>query len=194
MQMAKKQDFKPDRLGGGLLSKLYLTKKQRTFLLKWFLYGLMLVVLSVLQDVIFSRVRVYGATTELVPCGIFLICVLEGAERGSVFALVASLAYLFSGTAPGIYAVVLITFLGTFVAMFRQGYLQRGFGTALLCTTVAMFLYELCVFAMVLFFGLTRADRILGFCITAGLSVLAVPVLYPVSLSIGTIGGNPWNE
>jgi hypothetical protein len=192
--MAKKIEFRPDKPRGGLLSKLYLTKKQRRDLLKWCLYGLVLLVLSVLQDVILSRVRVYGASTELVPCGIFLICILEGTQTGSVFALVSALVYLFTGTAPGTYAMVFIVVLGVLVCVFRQTYLQEGFGTAVLCTAAAMLLYELAVFAIGLFLGLTTPARLGGFCTTAALSLLAVPVLYPIAISIGTLGGGAWKE
>lgn len=192
--MAKKNDFKPDKPRGGLLSKLYLTQKQRRSLLKWSLYALALLVLSVLQDSILARVRIFGATTDLVPCGIFLICVLEGMERGSVFCLVASLAYLFSGTAPGPYSIVFITFLGVGVAFFRQSFLQKGFSAAMLCTVTAVMVYELAVFAIGLFLGLTTGGRFGVFCITGVLSALAAPVLYPVLKSIGTIGGDTWKE
>ena len=70
--MAKKYEFKPDKPNAGLLSKLYLTQKQRKSLLKWTIYGLLLVFLSVLQDVLLCRISIFGATTELVPCGICL--------------------------------------------------------------------------------------------------------------------------
>ena len=70
----------------------------------------MLLVLSVLQDVLLCRFHIFGATTELVPCGIFLICILEGTERSCIFALVASLFYLFSGSSAGIYSIVLVLF------------------------------------------------------------------------------------
>ena len=192
--MAKKNEFRPDKPHGGLLSKLYLTKKQRSALLKWCLYGLVLLVLSVLQDVILSRVRLYGASTELVPCGIFLICILEGSHTGSVFALAASMAYLFSGTAPGTYAMVFIVVLAIGACVFRQAYLQNGFSAAMLCTAAAMLAYELAVFAIGLFLGLTVPDRFAGFCITAVLSLLAAPVLYPIIRSIGTLGGGTWKE
>ena len=192
--MARKREFRPDKPRSGLLSKLYLTNKQRRSIGKWSLYALVLLVISVLQDVIFSRVRVYGATTELVPCAVFLICIVEGAQNGSVFALVAALAYLFSGTAPGVYAMAFIVFAGVAVCVFRQAYLQKGFGAALVCTAVAMLVYELLVFAMGLFLGLTAPARILGFLITTGLSLIAVPVLYPVVMAIGSIGGEAWKE
>lgn len=192
--MAKKHQFRPDKPRAGVLSKLYLTKKQRRSLLKWLLYGLVLLVLSILQDVILCRIRLFGATTELVPCGIFLICILEGTHTGSVFALAASLAYLFSGTAPGTYAMVFIVMLAVLVCIFRQAYLQKGFSAAMLCTAIAMLAYELAVFAIGLFLGLTVPDRIIGFCITAVLSLIAAPVLYPIVLSIGSLGGEAWKE
>lgn len=192
--MARKYEFKPDKQDSGLLNQLYLTKKQRLSALKWGLYALVLLVLSVLQDVVLSRYRLNGATTELVPCAIFLISILQGLERGSVFALVASLMYLFSGSAPGAYAMVFITFLAVGASFLRQGYLQKGFGAALICTGGAMVLYELAVFCIGLFLQLTRTDRIVGFLLTAGLSLIAVPVLYPIFLAIGKIGGETWKE
>ena len=96
MAMAKKYEFRPDKPRVSLLSKLYLTKLQRAVLLKWTLYALLLLVLSLLQDVVFCRLRLFGATSELIPCAIFLICVLEGAEQGGTFALVSAALYVFS--------------------------------------------------------------------------------------------------
>ena len=76
MLFKRKRDFKPDRTGKGLLNKLYLTPRQRLAILKWTLFGLCMLVLSLVQDVLLSQVRVLGATTELIPCAIFLICIL----------------------------------------------------------------------------------------------------------------------
>lgn len=192
--MLFKKEFKTDKPHSGFWGKLYLTPKQRKTLLKWTLYGILLLTLSLLQDVVLCRYRVYGATTELVPVGIFLICLLEGAEAGSIFVLISSLVYLFSGTPAGPYSMVLITFLAIGVTILRQAYLQKGFGAALLCITLAMLGYELLQFGMGLFLGHTFPKRILGFLITAGLSLLSVPVLYPIALSIEKIGGETWKE
>lgn len=189
--MAKKYEFKPDKPRSGILSKLFLTRNQRRGLLKWVLYALVLVVLSVLQDVLFSRFRLLGGTTELVPCGIFLICIMEGVERGSVFSLVAAFCYLFSGSAAGYYSVVFITTLAVVVTAFRQSYLQRGFGAAALCAAAAMIVYEIATFLITVFLGLAPWAAFPGALLTAALSLVAVPVLYPIFLSIG---GNVWNE
>lgn len=192
--MGKKHEFRPDKPRKGLLSRLYLTRRQRQNLLKWGLYTLLLLVLSVLQDSIFSRIHFFGATTELVPCGIFLICILEGTEGCSLFSLIAATVYLFSGTAPGTYCIVFITGIGICAAAFRQGYLQEGFGAAMLCTGGAMLLYELAVFIFGLFVSATHWGRIGVFCLTAVLTVAAAPLLYILARRIEAVGGHSWNE
>lgn len=192
--MARKYEFKPDKQSTGLFSRLYLTKLQRQSLLKWGLYSLCLLVLSLLQDMLLCRFRLLGATTELIPCAIFLICLLQDMEDGSIFALVASFVYLFTGSSPGMYVPVMITFLAVGAMFLRQSYLIKGFGSILLCTVGAMFVYELIVFFINLFLQLTRPDRFVGFMITTGLSLLSAPVLYPLFAKISQIGGNSWND
>lgn len=192
--MARKYEFKPDKPRSGILSKLFLTQKQRRSVLKWVLYALVLLVLSVLQDVILCRLQLFGATTELVPCGIFLICLAEGLERGCIFSLCAACVYLFSGSAAGNYSIVFITALSVGVTFFRQSYLRKGFSAAMLCTAIAMLVYELAVFAIGLFFGLTTPDRIGSFCLTALMTLLSVPLLHPIVNAISTIGGEAWKE
>lgn len=190
--MAKKHEFRPDKPKFSLLNYLILAPSQRRSLLKWGLYTVMLVALSVLQDVVLSKVRLFGATTELIPCAIFLICILEGVQHSCIFALVAGLLYLFSGTAPGVYSMVAITFCAVGVCILRQTYLQERFSSAMLCVSLAMILYVLVNFIFGLFLGLTIWSRFPGFLITVVLSLLAVPVLYPLFKAIGKIGGQVW--
>ncbi len=190
--MAKKYEFRPDKPYSGFWAKLMLTRTQWRGVLKWSLYVLVLVALSVLQDVLLCRIRIFGATTELVPCGIFLVCLLEGMENGSVFALVASILYLFSGSAAGVYSIVFITALAVGITWLRQSYFQAGFGAAMVCTGVAMTVYELAVFAIGAFLGLTTASRFGSFFVTALLTMLAAPPIYFVLRTIG--GGNIWKE
>ena len=186
MLMARKYEFKPDKPASGLLSK--------PFLLKWVLYSLVLLFLSVLQDVILCRFRLFGATTELVPCGIFLICLMEGLEQSCVFSLCTACLYLFSGTAAGTYSIVFITVLSVGITYFRQSYLQKSFNATMLCTGFAMLMYELCVFGIGLFLSLTTFGRVFSHCLTALLTMAAAPALYPLFRAIGTIGGESWKE
>lgn len=192
--MAKKYEFKPDKPRSGFWSKLILTRQQRRSVLRWGLYALVLLVLSILQDVILCRFRIFGATTELVPCAIFLICLTEGLERGCVFSLVASCLYLFSGTAAGPYSIVFITGLSVAVTIFRQSVLQRSFSATMLCVAVAMIAYELATFFIGLFLSLTTFGRIGTFLLTAVMSLVFAPVLYKAVTAISTIGGESWKE
>ena len=190
--MAKKYEFRPDKPKFSLLTHLVLSPSQQRKALKWGLYAALLVFLSVLQDVVLSQARIFGATTELIPCAIFLICIMEGAQQGSIFALVASLLYLFSGTAPGVYSMVAITFCAVGACVLRQAYLQEHFSSAMICTSLAMLCYVLTNFIFGLFLGLTVWGRFHGFLITTILSLLAVPALYPLLKAIGKIGGQLW--
>ena len=192
--MAKRNDFKPDKPRSGVLSKLFLTQQQRRSILKWGLYALLLLLLSVAQDVLFCRVRLLGATTELVPVGIFLICLAEGVENGSVFSLAASCLYLFSGSAAGYYSIVFITALSIAVTLFRQSYLQQGFAAAMLCTVFAVLVYEMAVFFLGVFLEMTTLGRIGSHFLTGVYSLVFAPALYPVVKGIRAIGGEAWKE
>jgi len=190
--MAKKYEFKPDKPYSGFFEKLLLTRKQQRSVLKWTLYAMVLVVLSVVQDVLLSRVRIFGATTELVPCCIFLICLIEGVEKGSVFTLIASLLYLFSGTAAGIYSPVFLTVLAVLITIFRHAYLQGGFAAAMLCTGIGMLGYKILEFFIGLFLQLTTLPQIGSFLVTAVLTMIAAPAIYPLIRTIA--GGDTWKE
>lgn len=193
--MAKKNhEFRPDKSGSGLLSRLYLTKLQRLSLLKWLLYSLVLLILSVLQDVLLCRLDLWGATTDLVPGAVLAICVLEGAEHGSLFCLISAVVYLFSGSSPGYHVLVLLPFLGVGASIFRQSLLRKSFGATVLCAGAALAIYELAIFGMALFLEQTYAARFSVALITVGLTLVTIPLLYPILVSIGKIGGETWKE
>ena len=192
--MAKKYEFQPDRPYATWLSKLQLTKLQQKQVLKWFLYSLLLLILSVLQDVVFCRIRIWDGTTDLLPCAIFTISLLEGTQRGCVFALVASIFYLLSGTSPGTHILVLITLLSVLAAALQQTYLQQGFLATLLSAVAAMAVYESAVFGFCLLVGKVTADRFVSFLVPVVLAFVVIPVIYPIAKAISTIGGETWKE
>ena len=191
MLMPKKYEFKPDKTGNSFFSKLYLTPAQRRNILKWTLYAGLILLLSLLQDVVLSKTEINGATTDLVPCAIIMICILEEAHKSAIFTIIASGLFLFSGGAPGPYCLVFLTALALFASVLRQNYLAKRFSSAMLCGIMAFVLYELLTYAMGLFLGLTTLRRFTGFMITISLSVPALPILYPICVSIG---GKSWKE
>ena len=192
--MRKRYEFRPDPTGTSWKNRLYLTKKQRLSLLKWSLYGVLILLLSLIQDVGMSRVKIWGGTTDLVACGILLICLLQSPDSGGIFALVSSALYVFSGSAQGYYCIVLLTFLGVILNILRHALLSKRFRSIFLCMIVGLMVYELAVFAFGVFLGNTYAGRMFVPLATGALSIVAVPVIYPVAFLIGKIGGEKWKD
>jgi hypothetical protein len=123
-----------------------------------------------------------------------LIAVTIGSEQGSLFALIASTLYHFSGSAPGPYVIAYLSFLGIAGAMFREGFWRRGFASDVLCAAVMLLAYELILFGTGLFMSLTTWYRLSVFLLTALLSILVMIALYPVISKIDRIGGETWKE
>lgn len=195
MAMAKrKYEFRPDKSGTNLLNKLYLTPKQRLSILRWVLYTVILVVLSVIQDVILCKAELFGAATDLVPCAIILICVELGAEKSAVFSLIAALLYQFSGTAPGYYVIGLIPVLGILAAVARQSFFRKSLSSTMLCACAAVILYEMGIFAFGLLFQNTTLTRVTRFLTTSVLSLLSYPILYPLTTAVEKIGEKTWKD
>ena len=190
----KISEFKPDSKHISLLKRLYMTKQQRLELLKWGLYTVVCLLLLVVQDVILCRVSIFGGGTDLCVSAILLITVLEGTESGSIFALVASLMYLFSGSAPGPYCVALITFLGIGAAMFRQLFWQRTFTSIVFCSGIVMVAYEMIVFIIGILMRLTLFSRVSVFAVTGLIGWVVMLPLYPICYKIGKIGGTTWKD
>lgn len=193
--MAKrKYQFKPDRFGAGVLNKLYIPKGGRLRILRWTLYALVFLAALVLQDSVLSRYRFFGGVIELAPAVLMLVTVAQGAQNGSVYALICSMIYVFAGTGPDYYCIFLLTLYACAGALLREEFLRRSGATIWLCAGLALTLYELSVFGVGLAFGLTDPGRITAFLMTAALSALVMPVLNALILRIGKIGGEQWKE
>ena len=190
----KKIEFRPDPTGHNWADKLRLTPLQRKSVLKWMLYSAVCVAGLVLQDSMLARLRLFGGCFDVTPALIVLICVLEGSENGSLFALLASMVYVFSGTGQGHYCIAMLTLAAVLATAFRQSYLRRGAGSDLICVCGAMVLYEMAVFTAGVVQGLTYRARWGVFLMTAIISTLAAGAVYALLKYIGTIGGNAWKE
>lgn len=180
--------------GTTLAGKLLLTRRQRQVLLKWFLYGLLYLLLQVLQDVIFSRLRVLGGCPDLVPGLILLVCILQGPAAGGLFALAASVFRCLSGATLGPVSIVVLTFAGIFLAAFRLAYLRRRFWSSVLCCAAGILIHQALVFLLGLFLGSTTLDRWVAALAGGILACLVCPALYPLVKAIGKIGGETWRE
>jgi hypothetical protein len=187
-------DFKPDVQKATWVKTVRLTKLQQLRLVRWLLYILTVVMSLVLQDTLMSQVSIFGATTDLPACAILLITVMEGTEIGSVFVLLASTLYYFSGNAPTAFCIALMAFFGIGATLFRQLFWHRSKGSIILCAGIALTLYELGLFVVGITTQLTHWGRLPVFVLTAVFSCLVLIPLYSLLYKIGLIGGNTWKE
>ena len=105
-----------------------------------------------------------------------------------------SVLYYFSGSAQGPYVVPLITVIAILTVIFRQACLRKGFFSILLSTALGMMCYEMVLFGIGLFLKHTVTHWTMAAVFTALLSLVAVPVGYPIARAIGKIGGETWKE
>ena len=189
-----RNEFRPDPNTSTWLKTRKLTRLQKLRLLKWALYTLIVVMSLVLQDVIMSQMRLFGATTDLAVGSILLITVIEGTEVGSLFVLIAALVYWFSGSAPTPLCIFLLTAFGIGATMFRQMFWHRSRGTVTLCACLALTLYELGLFGVGVFQGLTYWGRLPAFLLTSVYTCLVMIPQYTLVYKTGLIGGNTWKE
>ena len=187
-------EFKPDKDRVPLRKRLHLTRLQQKQVLKWTLYGLLCLFLLIVQDVILSKADFRGATTDLVPAAILLIAVISDVYVGSLFAIIASTLFEFSGSAPGPYVIAYLTILAVAAAFFRQSFWRRGFRSNIICAGLALLVYELAIWGTGIFLGLTYWSRIGVFLLIWGLSFLVMLALYPLIRRIQKIGGETWRE
>ena len=191
---ARQPEFRQDTLGTGFLKKLYMTKQQRLRILRWLSYSLSCLAALLIQDNILSRLPIMGACIDLPAAVILLITVIEGTESGSIFVLLASTLYYFTGSAPGPYVVALMTVFGIGATLFRQAYWHRSRGAILLCACCALMLYEIGTFGGAIFMKLTRWDRIGRFLLSGIYGCALMIPLYPLMHKFGSIGGHTWKE
>jgi len=171
-----------------------MTRLQRLTILKWATYFMTGVLLLIIQDVIMSSIRISGATTDLPVAFILLVGIYEGLENGSVFTLVASLFYWFSGSAPTPICVAVLCILSVLIGLFRQLYWHRSFGSITMCVGIAIMLYEMALFVIGLSLGLTIMPRVSVFALTGAITCITMLPMYPLVRAISKIGGESWKE
>lgn len=193
-QRMNRNEFRPDPTASTWLKTRKLTRQQKLRLLKWVLYALIVMMCLVIQDVIMSQFRLFGATTDLAVGAILLITVIEGTEVGSLFVLIASTLYWFSGSAPTPICIALLTAFGIGATMFRQMFWHRSRGTLTLCACLALTAYELGLFVTGVMRGLTYLGRLPSFLLTSAYTCLVMIPLYTLVYKTGLIGGNTWKE
>ena len=69
--------------------------------LMWTLYGVLFLLIAVLQTVVFGRARFFGVKLTLIPVCIACVSMLAGAEAGALYGLCCGTVWCFTGAAGG---------------------------------------------------------------------------------------------
>ena len=80
------------------------------------------------------------------------------------------------------------------MALLRQIFLHKNTGANLLCSGIAITVYELLLFIIGIVTGRTALFRWASFLSTTVLTVLLSFALYPVLSAIERIGGETWRD
>lgn len=185
-----------DRLEQGqgttLLGKLLLTRQQRMTLLKWTVFTLSFLLLQIVQDVIFSRVTIFGGCADIVPTFLLLVYLLQETSAGALFVMLCCVFRSLCGVTLGPVSLAVLVFSGAVLSALRKNHLWGEVRSVILCCWVGILLHTAVVFFLGVFLGhttLSRYPETLG-----GLlgSAVAVVVLYPLVRAIGKIGGSTW--
>lgn len=173
-----------------MLEKLHITARQWLRLLKWTLYSLCFLVLLLTETVLLGDVHPLGLRLHLLPIYLICVSVKEGAERGGLFALLASLFYCLSGADFGSVGIAVLTALSVFSALACTHFLNNRLLPCLLCCFLSQLCSESVTFLFHLLFRSMEASRYFSVLLPGVLlSMLTAPLLYVLVKAISRIGG-----
>lgn len=159
-------------------------------ILMWVLYGLLFVLVMVLQTVIFGHARYWDTKLSLIPVAIACVAMHCGAENGGVFGLAAGLVWCFSGADGGALVIVLCTLCALAAGHLCDHILNRNLVSALLMCLMALVGFQFVLLALKLYLGQTGAEGLWVFCKQVLLSMLACPPLYFAAWIIRKVGNH----
>ncbi len=176
------------------LKKLHITRLQWRIFLKWALYTAAFLATVVLQTVIFSRLPVLGAKVNLVPYFIGCVCIIEGADSGSVFALITSLVWAMSSGDLGYVSILALTCGGMGLGLLMQKLFRQQLLTCIgLCFALSL-CHESAIFLLRLFLDSVTASQYFRILIPGVLlGIPSCPVFYYLFRVIHRVGGSAWN-
>ena len=168
---------------------LHLTKQQWSGILKWTLYAFFTLFVYLTQSILCAQHPIFGCKLILVPAVLVCICIREGAERGGLFCLIASVVLCLAQTDGGSLSVALLTVLAILSTVLCRSVLTNGLWSVALCCFAVSSLNE----TAVLFFhcvldraAISNLWRVaLPACV---LSVPICPLFYITVKAIGKIG------
>ena len=158
-------------------------------LLMWALYAALFLFALLIQTMALGRTRFFGVKLDLIPVVVVCVCLFCGHEAGGLFGLMAGCFWFLTGAEDGSLAIVTLTVCGILAGYLCGHVLPRRFGSCLILCLGALLLHEGARFLLQFYLGGAGAALSLWVPVTAGLSLLGCPVIYPLAKVIGKVGG-----
>ena len=173
-----------------MLKYFYLTKRQWLGILKWSLYGLLTLLVLLLQTVVLSPLSIFGAKLAPLPILIVCVCIREGPEKGGVYAILATLFWCLSGADFGNLSVAVIPVGAMLSAVLCQVYLTKRLLPTSLCCLGVSWINASAIFVFKLILPPSLAADNYWRVLLPGvlLSMLFMPIHYALVKLIGRIG------
>ncbi len=177
------------------LQKLRITRQQWRIIFKWALYALAFIATVVIQGVILNRHGLLGVKVNLIPYFVGCVCIIEGADAGSVFALIVSLAWALSGGDLGFVSILVLTLGGMALGIAMDNLLRDHIGTCIACCFVLCLVHESAIFLLRLFLHTVTARQYFRILVPGVLlGILSCPAFYYLFRLIHRVGGGrTWN-
>lgn len=156
--------------------------------LMWTLYGVLFLLIAVLQTVVFGRARFFGVKLTLIPVCLACVAMLAGARgRGALRPLLRR-RLVFTGASGGAMHIVLLTICGAVIGYLCDRYLVRQLLSAVLMSLLALVFCQTILFLLQCYLGTVHIGMIAALPIQIGLSLLSCPLLYLGAWAIRKVG------
>ena len=177
------------------LQKLRITRQQWKIILKWALYAAAFLLTLVIQGVILSRRPLFGIKVNLVPYFVGCVCIIEGADSGSVFAMIVSFAWALAGADLGFVSILVLTLGGMGLGIAMENLLREHIVTCIVCCFVLCLVHESAIYLLRLFLHTVTARQYFRILVPGVLlGIPSCPVFYYLFRLIHRVGGgSTWN-
>ena len=156
--------------------------------LMWTLYGVLFLLIAVLQTVVFGRARFFRRQADADPC-LPRLRRHAGRRRGrALYGLCCGAVWCFTGASGGAMHIVLLTICGAVIGYLCDRYLVRQLLSAVLMSLLALVFCQTILFLLQCYLGTVHIGMIAALPIQIGLSLLSCPLLYLGAWAIRKVG------
>lgn len=157
-------------------------------ILMWALYAALFLLCTVIQTVIFGKLRLFGVKLAIVPVCLACVAMHTGSENGALFGLVAGIFWMLAGADGGVLYILLFPVCGAVAGYLCDRYLNRRFVSALAMCLLTLLVTQVALFLFRLFLGDLTWAHFPPVFLQIALSMFLSPLLYPLSKLIRKAG------